>query len=181
MKPRLQELYNQTIIPALMKKFSLNNIFEVPLVEKIVVNIGLGEATANPKAIEKASHDLGIICGQKPLVTKAKKSVANFKLRENQPIGLKVTLRGARMYEFMDRLVSAVLPRMRDFRGIPDDAFDKAGNYNFGLRDNLVFPELVYDEVDKPRPLQITIVMRSLGRQHSEELLKAFSFPLKKL
>ncbi len=181
MKPRLQEQYKKVIVPALQAKLSLTNIFQVPRVQKIVVNIGLGEATANPKAIEKASHDLGIICGQKPLITKAKKSVANFKLREDQPIGLKVTLRGPRMYEFMDRLVSAVLPRIRDFRGISDKAFDQAGNYNFGIKDNLVFPELVYDEVDKSRPLQITIVLSSLNKQHSEELLRAFGFPLKKL
>jgi len=180
-KPRLQELYFTTLVPALQKQFGYANKFEVPIIEKIVINMGLGEAIANPKAIENASHDLGLITGQKALVTKAKKSVANFKLREGQAIGLKVTLRGVRMYEFLDRMVNAVLPRIRDFRGIPEDAFDQAGNYNFGLKDYMVFPELIYDEVDKPRPMQITIVIRSKGKDASLGLLKSMGFPLKKL
>lgn len=181
MIPRLKQQYSDSVRPQLQQTLQLGNIHQVPAFQKVVVSMGMGEAIVDSKAIDKASEVLMLITGQKPLMTRAKKAVSNFKLRQGMPIGLKVTLRGDRMYEFIDRLVNAVLPRIRDFQGIPENAFDNSGNYNFGIRENLVFPELVFDEVDKPRGLQITIVMSSFNAAHNRALLEAFKFPLRSI
>ncbi len=181
MKPRLFTQYKKTIAPALKKQFNLQNVHEVPKVEKVVVNMGVGEAVQNPKAMKNALRDLVLITGQKPLETKAKKSISSFKLREGVAIGLKVTLRGDRMYEFLDRFVNAVLPRTRDFRGVKDNTFDNSGNYSLGIKDNMIFPELIYDEVDKSRPMQIIVVTSTQNKEHSKALIEALGFPLRKL
>ena len=154
----MQELYNKEIAPALLKSFGFKNVMQVPRLEKIVINIGLGEAMDNPKALEAAVADLTLVSGQKPIQTKARKSIANFKLREGRLIGTKVTLRGPRMWAFFDRLVNIALPRVRDFRGISPNSFDGRGNYTLGLKDQLVFPEIEYDKIDKLRGMEITIV-----------------------
>ena len=163
-----------------MKELDLKNIMECPTLEKIIVNMGVGEATQNAKLIDAAMNDLGIITGQKPLVRKAKKSEAGFKLRENMPIGAKVTLRKERMYDFLDRLVNVVLPRVRDFEGVPSNSFDGRGNYSLGLRDQLVFPEIEFDKVDKLQGMSITIVSSARTDEEGRALLKAFGMPFKK-
>ncbi len=179
MLPRLQERYRQDVVPALRKEFSYDNIMQVPRVTKIVLNIGLGEALQNAKAIDAAVADLTAIAGQKPVVTRAKKSVANFKLREGQAIGAMVTLRGTRMYEFLDRLVNVALPRIRDFRGVNRRSFDGRGNYSIGLREQIMFPEIEYDKVDKLRGLEVSIVTSARNDAEGYALLKQFGMPFR--
>jgi large subunit ribosomal protein L5 len=179
-KPRLKERYEQDIVPALMKEFQFDNVMRVPRVKKVVLNIGLGEATANPKALESAEKDLATISGQHPVVTKSKRSIAAFKLRTGMPIGMMVTLRGRRMYEFMDRLVSVVLPRIRDFRGVSRASFDGRGNYSLGFKDQLMFPEIDYDKVEKPRGFQITIVTTARSDEEGRRLLELMGMPFVK-
>lgn len=177
---RLHTKYNEEIVPALMSELGLKNVMEVPKVEKIIVNMGVGEATQNAKLIDAAVADLTIIAGQKPVVRKAKKSEAGFKLREGMPIGTKVTLRQEKMYDFLDRLVNVVLPRVRDFEGVSAKAFDGRGNYSLGLRDQLVFPEIEYDKVEKLFGMSITIVSSAKNDEEGRALLKAFGMPFKK-
>jgi len=177
--PRLLERYRAEIAPAMMKEFSYSNVMQVPHLKKIVVNIGVGEALANAKALDGAVKDLTTITGQKPLVRKAKKSIATFKLREGNAIGVKVTLRGDRMYWFLDRLVSAALPRVRDFRGISRDAFDGRGNYTLGLREQLIFPEVDYDAIDKLRGMEITIVTSAKNDEEARRLLQLLGMPFR--
>jgi large subunit ribosomal protein L5 len=174
---RMQELYNKEVAPALVKSFGFKNVMQVPRLEKIVVNIGLGEALDNPKALEAAVTDLTTITGQKPVQTKARKSIANFKLREGRLIGTKVTLRGPRMWAFFDRLVNIALPRVRDFRGISANAFDGRGNYTLGLKDQLVFPEIEYDKIDKLRGMEITIVTSAQNDDEARALLRQLGMP----
>ncbi|MGL4789215.1 MAG: 50S ribosomal protein L5 [Cetobacterium sp.] len=177
---RYHKLYNETIVANLMKELGLSNVMECPKLDRIVVNMGVGEATQNTKLIDSAMADLAIITGQKPVVRKAKKSEAGFKLREGMPIGAKVTLRKERMYDFLDRLVNVVLPRVRDFEGVPADSFDGRGNYSLGLRDQLVFPEIEFDKVDKLLGMSITIVSSAKTDEEGRALLKAFGMPFKK-
>jgi len=179
-KPRLKERYEQEIVPALMKEFQFDNVMRVPRVKKVVLNIGLGEAIANPKALESAEKDLATISGQHPVVTKSKRSIAAFKLRTGMPIGMMVTLRDRRMYEFMDRLVSVVLPRIRDFRGVSRTSFDGSGNYSLGFKDQLMFPEIDYDKVEKPRGFQITIVTTARSDEEGRRLLELMGMPFVK-
>lgn len=174
---RMQELYNKEVAPALLKSFGFKNVMQVPRLEKIVVNIGLGEALDNPKALEAAVTDLTTITGQRPVQTKARKSIANFKLREGRLIGTKVTLRGPRMWAFFDRLVNIALPRVRDFRGISPNAFDGRGNYTLGLKDQLVFPEIEYDKIDKLRGMEITIVTSAKNDDEARALLRQLGMP----
>lgn len=174
---RMQERYNKEVAPALLKSFGFKNVMQVPRLEKIVVNIGLGEALDNPKALEAAVTDLTTITGQKPVQTKARKSIANFKLREGRLIGTKVTLRGPRMWAFFDRLVNIALPRVRDFRGISPNAFDGRGNYTLGLKDQLVFPEIEYDKIDKLRGMEITIVTSAQNDEEARALLRQLGMP----
>lgn len=174
---RMQELYNKEVAPALLKSFGFKNVMQVPRLEKIVVNIGLGEALDNPKALEAAVGDLTTVTGQKPVQTKARKSIANFKLREGRLIGTKVTLRGPRMWAFFDRLVNIALPRVRDFRGISPNAFDGRGNYTLGLKDQLVFPEIEYDKIDKLRGMEITIVTTAQNDDEARALLRQLGMP----
>ncbi|MDI6769156.1 MAG: 50S ribosomal protein L5 [Anaerolineales bacterium] len=176
----LREKYQKEIIPALMKAFDFKNVMRAPRIEKVVLNIGLGEAMDNAKALEAAVSDLTKITGQKPIMTKARKSIANFKLREGRIIGTKVTLRGARMWFFLDRLINIALPRVRDFRGISPDAFDGRGNYTLGLRDQLVFPEIEYDKIDKLRGLEVTIVTTARTDDHARLLLQLLGMPFRK-
>jgi large subunit ribosomal protein L5 len=178
--PRLKEKYNSEVRAQLKESLGLANIMEVPRFEKIVVNMGVGRAAQQPSLLEGAVADLTAITGQKPLVTKAKKSIAGFKLREGQAIGAKVTLRGDRMWEFFDRLVSLSIPRIRDFRGLPADAFDGRGNYTFGVTEQLIFPEIDYDKVDTPRGMDITIVTTARTDAEGRALLLAFGFPFKR-
>jgi large subunit ribosomal protein L5 len=177
---RLQEKYNSEVVPALRKAFEFRNIMQVPRVEKVVVNIGLGEAMDNPKALEAAVNDLTIITGQKPIMTKARKSIANFKLREGRLIGTKVTLRGDRMWAFLDRLMSTALPRVRDFRGVSANAFDGRGNYTLGLRDQLIFPEIEYDKIDKLRGMEVTIVTTAKDDNQARAMLQLLGMPFSK-
>lgn len=177
---RIKERYQKEIVPALMKGLNLNNIMEVPRIEKVVVNIGMGEALDNPKTLEAAASDVTQITGQKPVITKARKSIANFKLREGRAIGVKVTLRGERMWSFLDRLMNIVLPRVRDFRGVPSDAFDGRGNYTLGLREQLIFPEIEYDKIDKVRGLEITIVTTARTDAQASMLLDLLGMPFRK-
>jgi large subunit ribosomal protein L5 len=177
---RMYERYTKEIAPALFKAFSFKNVMQVPRIEKVVVNIGLGEALDNPKALEAATADLMTITGQKPVSTKAKKSIANFKLREGRLIGTKVTLRGDRMWSFLDRLLNIALPRVRDFRGVSANAFDGRGNYTLGLRDQLVFPEIEYDKIDKMRGMEITIVTSASNDDTARALLQMLGMPFKK-
>ena len=179
MLPRLQERYRQDVVPALTKEFSYDNVMQVPKVTKIVLNIGLGEALQNAKSIDAAVADLTAIAGQKPVVTRAKKSIANFKLREGQAIGAMVTLRGSRMYEFLDRLINIALPRIRDFRGVNRRSFDGRGNYSIGLREQIMFPEIEYDRVDKLRGLEISIVTSARTDAEGYALLKQFGMPFR--
>ncbi len=176
----LKERYQKEIVPALMQSLGLSNVMQVPRLEKVVVNIGLGEALDNPKALEAAVRDLATITGQKPVVTKARKSIANFKLREGRLIGAKVTLRGERMWNFLDRLMNVALPRTRDFRGISPNAFDGRGNYTLGLREQLVFPEIDYDKIDKIRGLEVTIVTSAQTDDAARQLLSMLGMPFKK-
>lgn len=175
--PRLKERYRQEIVPALMKDFSYTNVMQVPRLEKIVINIGLGEAIQNAKVLETADRDLSAITGQHPVITRAKRSIASFKLRTGMPIGMMVTLRGRRMYEFLDRLVNAVLPRLRDFRGLPRGSLDGRGNFSLGLKDQLVFPEIEYDKVDKARGFGITIVTTAASDEEGRRLLELLGIP----
>jgi len=177
--PRLRERYRREVIPALMKERGYTNPFQVPRLEKIVVNMGVGEARDNPKAIDFAVADLAAITGQRPVVTRAKKSIANFKLRAGMPIGVKVTLRGARMYEFFDRLVNVALPRVRDFKGVPARGFDGRGNYTLGLREQLIFPEIVYDKIDQVRGMDITIVTTARTDEEARALLAHLGMPFR--
>lgn len=174
---RLKDFYAKEVAPALMKKFSYKSVMQIPKIDKIVVNVGAGEAKDNAKAIDAIVNDLGIITGQKALVCRAKKSVANFKLREGMPIGAKVTLRGERMYEFLDRLFNVALPRVRDFRGINPDSFDGRGNYSMGLREQLIFPEIDYDKVDKVRGMDICFVTTANTDEEARELLTLMGAP----
>jgi large subunit ribosomal protein L5 len=173
----MQERYKNEIVPALIKAFEFKNVMQVPRIEKIVINIGMGEAMDNPKALEAAVSDLTIITGQKPIMNKARKSIANFKLREGRLIGTKVTLRGERMWSFLDRLVNAALPRVRDFRGISANAFDGRGNYTLGLRDQLIFPEIEYDKIDKLRGMEVTIVTTAQNDNQARVLLQLLGMP----
>ena len=177
---RMQEKYNNEVVPALRKAFDLTNIMQVPRITKIVVNIGMGEAMDNPKAMEAAVSDLTIITGQKPVMTKARKSIANFKLREGRLIGTKVTLRGDRMWAFLDRLMSTALPRVRDFRGVSANAFDGRGNYTLGLRDQLIFPEIEYDKIDKLRGMEVTIVTTAKNDDQARVMLQLLGMPFSK-
>ncbi|MDN9012304.1 50S ribosomal protein L5 [Brevibacillus laterosporus] len=180
MAARLKEKYLQEIVPSLMTKFNYKTVMQVPKVEKIVINIGVGEAVANAKAIDTAIEDLQLIAGQKPIVTRAKKSIAGFKLREGMPIGAKVTLRGERMYQFLDKLMNVSLPRVRDFRGISSKAFDGRGNYTLGLKEQLIFPEIEYDKIDKVRGMDIVVVTSAKTDEEARELLTQMGMPFRK-
>ena len=177
---RLKEYYFNEIVPAMKKKFGYKNIMEVPKLEKIVINMGVGEAKDNPKILEAATKDLETITGQKPVITKAKKSIANFKIRQGMSIGCKVTLRGERMYEFADRLINLALPRVRDFRGVSPDSFDGRGNYALGIKEQLIFPEIDYDKVDKVRGMDIIFVTTAKTDEEARELLSGFGMPFRK-
>ena len=177
---RLKEKYTNEVSPALMSKFNYKSVMQVPNVNKIVINMGVGDAVQNSKALDAAVEELTIITGQKPVVTKAKKSIAGFRLREGQAIGAKVTLRGERMYEFLDKLVSVSLPRVRDFRGISKKAFDGRGNYTLGIKEQLIFPEIDYDKVSKVRGMDIVIVTTAKTDEESRELLTQFGMPFQK-
>ena len=174
---RLKEFYSQEVAPAMMKKFGYKNVMEIPKVEKIVVNMGVSEAVGNPKVLDAAVADLTQISGQKPIVTKAKKSISAFKVREGMSIGTKVTLRGERMYHFMDKLLNVALPRVRDFRGLSPKAFDGRGNYTLGVKEQLIFPEMEYDKIDKIRGMDITIVTSANTDEEARELLKLMGMP----
>ena len=175
--PRMLELYRTHVVPAMMEEFGYSNIVQVPLVRKVVLNIGLGEALTNPKAMESATKDLTIISGQKPIVTRAKKSIAAFKLREGNPIGVCVTLRGSRMYQFMDRLMNAALPRVRDFRGVSPNSFDGRGNYSMGIREQVIFPEIDYGDIERIRGLQVTIATSARTDGEALRLLALLGMP----
>jgi large subunit ribosomal protein L5 len=177
---RMQETYNNEVIPALRKAFDFKNIMQVPRIEKVVINIGMGEALDNPKSLESAVSDLTIITGQKPVTNKARKSIANFKLREGRLIGTKVTLRGDRMWAFLDRLLNTALPRVRDFRGVSANAFDGRGNYTLGLHDQLIFPEIEYDKIDKLRGMEVTIVTTAKNDDQARVMLKLLGMPFSK-
>ena len=172
MTPRLQEKYKNEVVQAMVEKFGYKNIMEVPKLEKIVINMGVGEAKDNQKILESAVNDLTLISGQKPILTRAKKSVANFKIRENMALGCKVTLRGAKMFEFADKLMSIALPRVRDFRGVSDRAFDGRGNYSLGIKEQLIFPEIEYDKIDKVRGMDIIFVTTAKTDEEARELLR---------
>lgn len=174
---RLKDKYQEEMVPALMQKFGYKNVMEVPRIEKVVVNVGLGEAIANSKALDAAVGDLEAVTGQKPIVTRAKKSIAGFKLREGMPIGCKVTLRGERMFFFLDKLINIALPRIRDFRGISPKGFDGRGNYTVGLKEQLIFPEIDYDKIDKIRGMEITIVTSAKNDEEARELLRLMGTP----
>lgn len=175
--PRLREVYRSEIVPTMMSEFGFSSVMQVPRVQKIVLNIGLGEALTNGRAMEAATNDLAIISGQKPVVTRAKKSIANFKLRTGNPIGTSVTLRGARMYHFLDRLVNTALPRIRDFRGIPRRGFDGRGNFSIGIREQIIFPEIDYNQIDRIRGLQVTIATTAGNDAEATRLLELFGMP----
>ncbi len=177
MAPRLKEFYRQEVLPALMKEFNHTNPMEAPRLEKIVLNIGLGEALQNPKALDSAAADIAAIAGQKPVINRAKRSIANFKVRQGNPIGLMVTVRGDRMWEFYDRLVNAALPRIRDFHGVSGKGFDGRGNYSLGLREQLIFPEIEYDKIDKIRGLQVVIVTTASTDEEGKRLLQLLGMP----
>ncbi|HEX6287941.1 MAG TPA: 50S ribosomal protein L5 [Herpetosiphonaceae bacterium] len=179
MAVRMREKYQREAVPALMKEFNFQNIMEVPRIEKVVLNIGMGEALQNAKSMDAAVGDLTAIAGQKPVITRARKSIANFKLRQGQAIGAMVTLRGDRMYEFLDRLISIALPRIRDFRGVSRRSFDGRGNYSIGLREQIVFPEIDYDRVDKLRGLEVAIVTSARNDNEGYALLKQMGMPFR--
>ena len=174
---RLQEKYNNEIVPAMIEKFGYKNIMQVPKLNKIVINMGVGEAKDNSKVLDSAVKDLEIIAGQKAVVTKAKKSIANFKIREGLPIGCKVTLRGEKMYDFADRLINLALPRVRDFRGVSANSFDGRGNYAFGIKEQLIFPEIEYDKVDKVRGMDVIFVTTANTDEEARELIRLFGMP----
>ena len=176
---RLKDFYITEIVPQLMKQFNYASIMEVPRIEKITLNMGVGEAVADKKVMEFAVSDLTKISGQKPVVTKARKSIAVYKIRTGYPVGCKVTLRKIKMYEFLDRLVSIALPRVRDFRGLSAKSFDKGGNYNFGIKEQIIFPEIEYDKIDALRGMNITVTTTAKTSEEAKALLKAFSFPIK--
>ena len=175
--PRLKQLYRDSAVPRLQKEFAIENIMAVPRVEKVILNMGLGEATQNIKILDSAAEELAQIAGQKPVITRAKKSIAAFKLREGMPIGCRVTLRGPHMWEFLDRLISTALPRVRDFRGIPATSFDGRGNYTLGIKDHLVFPDVDYDKVDQPKGLNVTIVPSAENDEQAFYLLRELGMP----
>ena len=177
MTPRLKEIYNKEIQPALKESLGLKNIFMTPKIEKVVLNMGLGLDGADAKILKAAEEDMGKITGQKPVITKFKKSVANFKTRKGSNAGLKVTLRKNKMYEFIDRLVNIAMPRIKDFRGLSINGFDKFGNYTFGIKEHIIFPEVNFDRIDKIRGLDITIVISAINKNHSYELLSQLNFP----
>ena len=179
MAPRLKERYRAEILPELMRQFGYANVMQAPRVEKVTVNIGLGEARENARAVESATTDIATITGQKPVVTKAKKAIANFKIREGMPVGVAVTLRGDRMYEFFDRLVSIALPRVRDFKGVSPKAFDGKGNYTLGVREQIIFPEINYDKVEKVRGMDITFVTSARNDEEGQELLRLMNMPFR--
>lgn len=179
MAERLKERYEERYISALMEEFNYSNVMQVPRIQKVVVNIGMGEALQNAKALDRATEDLMTITGQRPIVTRSRKSIANFHLREGQPVGLKVTLRGHRMWSFLDRLMNVALPRQRDFRGISPDSFDGHGNYTLGLREQLVFPEISYDDIDKVRGMEVTIVTSAETDEEGRRLLSLLGMPFK--
>ncbi len=180
MSARLKEKYINEITPALMKKFNYSSVMQTPRVEKVIINMGVGDAVQNPKVLDSALADLELLAGQKPVVTRAKKSIAGFKLREGMPIGAKVTLRGERMYYFVDKLFNVSLPRVRDFRGVSNKAFDGRGNYTLGLKEQLVFPEIDYDKVDKVRGMDIVFVTTANTDEEARELLSQFGMPFAK-
>jgi large subunit ribosomal protein L5 len=177
MSPRLKEKYDKEVVPRMMKMFNYKNRMRAPKLEKIVINMGLGEATQNPKVLDQAASELSLISGQKPVITRARKSIAGFKLRAGMPIGCKVTLRGPRMYEFFDRLVNVALPRVRDFRGVNLQSLDGKGNYSLGIEEQLIFPEIAYDKVDKVRGMDITVVTSAKSNEEARELLKMLGMP----
>lgn len=177
---RLQQVYREQIVPKLRKELGISNVMEVPRITKITINMGVGEATADKKIIDAAAGDLAKISGQKPLMCKARKSVATFKVREGLAIGCKVTLRGPRMYEFLDRLISVAMPRIRDFRGVSPRAFDGRGNYNMGVKEQIIFPEIQYDQIDQLRGMDITITTTAKDDKSGRALLEAFQFPFRK-
>jgi large subunit ribosomal protein L5 len=177
--PRLKQEYEEELVPLLMERFGYKNRFQVPRLEKIVVNMGVGEGTANPKSVESAAKDLSLITGQRPQLLRAKRSVAGFKLRAGMTVGCKVTVRGDRMYEFLDRVLSIALPRVRDFRGLSRDSFDGKGNYSIGLEEQLIFPEIDYDDIDKVRGMDMAVVSTAKTDEEGEALLEALGFPFK--
>ncbi len=177
---KLHEYYKETVVEALKKEFNYNSIMQVPRIEKITLNMGVGEALADKKVLENAVNDMATISGQKPVVTKARKSVAGFKIREGYPIGCKVTLRGERMWEFLERLICIAMPRIRDFRGVSAKSFDGRGNYSMGVREQIIFPEIDYDKVDKVRGMDITITTTAGSDEEGRALLAAFNFPFRK-
>jgi large subunit ribosomal protein L5 len=176
---RLYEQYKQEIVPKLMEKYQYKNVMQVPKVDRVILNIGAGEAVQNPKALDGAVSDLTIISGQKPVITRAKKSIAGFKLREGMAIGCKVTLRGERMYEFLDRLINLSLPRVRDFRGVSPQAFDGRGNYSLGIKEQTIFPEIEYDKIDKIRGMEVVIVTTANNDEEARELLRSMGMPFR--
>jgi large subunit ribosomal protein L5 len=178
--PRLQDKYREEIVPALMKRFNYKSIMQVPRLSKISLNIGVGEAVQEPKALDSALNDLTVISGQKPAISTAKRSISNFKLRQGMKIGCRVTLRGQRMYEFLDRFINLAVPRIRDFRGLPDKAFDGRGNYSVGVKEQIIFPEINVDKIDRIRGLDISFVTNAPTDEEAYELLKAFGMPFKK-
>lgn len=180
MASRLEEKYIKEVAPALMEKFEYKNVMEIPKLVKMVINMGIGDAKENPKGLEKAVEELELIAGQKPVITRARKSVANFKLREGMPIGTKVTLRDDKMFYFMDKLVSVSLPRVRDFRGVSADSFDGRGNYALGIKEQLIFPEIEYDKVDKVRGMDIIFVTTAKTDEEARELIKLLGMPFSK-
>jgi large subunit ribosomal protein L5 len=177
---QLKERYQKEMVPSLMKSLEMDNVMQVPRLLKVVVNIGMGEANENPKTLDAAVTDLSTITGQKPVITKAKKDISNFKLRAGRAIGVKVTLRGERMWAFVDRLLNVVLPRVRDFRGVSPDAFDGRGNYTLGLREQLIFPEIEYDKIDKVRGMEITLVTTAANDEQATFLLRELGMPFRK-
>ena len=177
---RLQQVYRETIVPRLRSDLKIDNVMQVPRISKITINMGVGEAVADKKVMDAAVADLAKITGQKPLITKSRKAVATFKIREGLPIGAKVTLRGARMYEFLDRLISIAMPRIRDFRGVSARSFDGQGNYSLGVKEQIIFPEIQYDQVDQIRGMDITITTTATDDRHGRALLEAFNFPFRK-
>ena len=179
-KNRVKEKYEKEVVPYLMKKFGYKSVMECPRLVKIVINTGLGDIKDNAKSIQMTENEIKLISGQQPILTKAKKSVANFKVREGQTVGIKVTLRGERMYNFYDKFVSIALPRLRDFRGVPDKAFDGRGNYSVGLKEQLIFPEITYDQVEKIRGMDVAIVTTAKTDDEARELLRALGMPFKK-
>jgi len=177
MAPRLQERYREEIVPALMKEFGYKNVMQTPRLEKVTINVGLGEAVQNAKALDAASSDVATVTGQHPVITRAKKSIANFKLREGMPIGVMVTLRGSRMWEFLDRALNAALPRIRDFQGVSPNSFDGRGNYSMGIREQVIFPEIEYDKIDKVRGMQLTICTTAKTDEEGQRLLEMLGMP----